>query len=144
MDAFAKFAIPFLMIVGANEVALAQAPYAAGAQYSQPYVYAPAYAAPTGWGLGPGAVIGAGIGALAGGSMGSAVAGSVIGAAMGAVATTPPVYPGYPAPAVYVPAYASPLPEYTVPPAYAAPVPRGSADAFIANWQSFMQPSARR
>jgi hypothetical protein len=127
MDAFAKFAIPLLVLVGVNEGALAQAPYAAGVQYAQPYVYA----APPGWGLGPGAAIGAGIGALAGGSMGSAVAGSVIGAAMGAVATTPPFYPAYPAPTGYAPAYA-------------APVPRGSADAFIANWQSFMQPSGRR
>lgn len=138
MDALAKFAIPFLIIAGATEPAFAQAPYAAGVQYGQPYVYAPAYAPPPGWGLGPGAVIGAGMGALAGGSLGSALAGSAIGAAMGAVATTPPVYPVYPAPAAYVPAYVP------APAAYAPPPPRGSADTFIANWQSFMQPSARR
>jgi hypothetical protein len=94
-------------------------------------VYGPVFAAPPGWGLWPGAIIGAGLGALAGGSLGSAVAGSVIGAAMGAVTTTPPIYPAYPAPVAYVPA------DSTTP-------PRGSADVFIANWQSFMQPSARR
>lgn len=140
MDAFKNFAIPLLLLAGASGAALAQAPYAAGEQYGPPYVYtAPA----PGWGLGPGAVIGAGMGALAGGSLGSLVGGAVIGAAMGAVSTSPPFYPGpvYAAPlATYAPAaYAPPPP----PPAYAAPVPRGSADTFISNWQSFMQPSTR-
>lgn len=139
MDACGKFAVLFLMAVGVNEAALAQGQYAPAAQYGQPYYGQPyVYAAPPGWGLGPGAVIGAGMGALAGGSLGSAVAGSVIGAAMGAVATTPPVYPAYPAPVAYVPAYVP------APAAYSSPPPRGSADAFISNWQSFMQPSTRR
>jgi hypothetical protein len=140
MDAFKKFAIPLLLLAGASGAALAQAPYAAGEQYSPPYVYA---APAPGWGLGPGAVIGAGMGALAGGSLGSLVGGSVIGAAMGAVSTSPPFYPGpvlYPAPM----AYPAPVLTYAPPPpAYAAPVPRGSADTFISNWQSFMQPSIR-
>jgi hypothetical protein len=140
MDRFAKLAIPFVMAVGITEPALAQAPYAAGEQYAPAYVYAPQ----PGWGLGPGALIGAGVGALAGGSMGSLVGGSVIGAALGAVSTSPPFYPGpvaYPVPVATYPAtYVPPPPP---PPAYAAPVPRGSADTFISNWQSFMQPSTR-
>ncbi len=134
MDAFALFAIPFLMVAGAHEAMLAER-YAAGGQYGQSYVYA----VPPGSGWAPGAAIGAGVGALAsGGHAGPAVAGALIGGAIGYAATTPPVYV---APVAYAPpAYAAPA---YAPPARSRPAPSRSSDAFIANWMSFMQPAGR-
>ena len=130
MDAFALFAIPFLMVAGAHEAMLAER-YAAGGQYGQPYVYA----VPPGSGWAPGAAIGAGVGALAGGGhAGPAVAGALIGGAVGYAATTPP--PVYVAPVAHAPPAYAPL-------ARSRPAPSGSADAFIANWMSFMQPAGR-
>jgi len=90
MDAFALFAIPFFSILAAQDVALRQQ-QAAAYHYGQPYHYA--YAVPAGSGWAPGAAIGAGVGALAsGGHAGPAVAGALIGGVIGHAATTPPVY----------------------------------------------------
>ncbi len=123
MDALALF-VPFLMITAAHEATFAQYRYASAAPYEQTY----AYAVPPGSGWAPGAAIGAGVGALASaGHAGPAVAGALIGGTIGYSATMPPVY-AIPAP------YAPP------PPQRSAAARPGSADAFIANWMSFMQP----
>ena len=122
MDALALF-VPFLMITAAHEATLAQYRYAPAAPYEQSYVYA----VPPGSGWAPGAAIGAGVGALAsGGHAGAAVAGALIGGTIGYSATMPPVY-AIPAP------YTPPAPQRS------APARTGSADAFVANWTSFMQ-----
>lgn len=124
MDGLALF-VPFLMITAAHEATLAQYRYASAAQYDPPYVYAVA----PGSGWAPGAAIGAGVGALAGGGhAGPALAGALIGGSIGYSASMPPVYA---TPAAYAP------PPPPPPSSRARP---GSADAFIANWMSFMQP----
>jgi hypothetical protein len=134
MDALALFAIPFFMTMAAHEASVAQYRYAAAAQDRPSYVYA----VPPGSGWAPGSVIGAGVGGIAGGP-GGAVAGAMLGGTLGYAATVPPAYvaPAYTAPVAHTPPARATL-------AWNASPRPASADGFIGNWQSFMQPSAGR